>query len=286
MFDAHLHLRDGEMLELVAPYSTGRCIIMPNRPEILTRIEALEYHDMIVKANPKIEPLMMLKMHKGIKLPERDKIVGVKIYPQGVTTGSENGVTVEEMTSVEMHRVYAEMVKRRLVLSIHAEMPGTFCMDRESYMLVEIEKIVKSHPDLKVVIEHISDVVSVGWIKRQRPGVAATITVHHLLLTLDDVIGGGDIGKEYRLHKNHYCAPIAKWPADRTALREAAMSGNPRFFLGTDSAPHTHDGKNDGCAGIFTAPVAMSALYALFFSMEKRVDFSLLSMSTVLNSTD
>lgn len=255
MFDAHLHLRDGEMLSTVAPYSFGRCIIMPNVPEILTESDASRYKEMIIRANGAIEPLMMLKMHKGIELSS--SVVGVKIYPRGVTTGSDNGITVTDMVSSWAHGVYAEMEKRGMVLSIHPEAPLAFCLDREVAILPVITEIAEAHGELRIVVEHITDARTIYWMLDQREGVAATITPHHLYLTLDNVVGKG------KLQKDNYCAPIAKFPRDMEQLRMTVLSGDSRFFLGTDSAPHTVSAKNDGCAGVFSAPVALPLVYEL-----------------------
>jgi dihydroorotase len=181
--------------------------------------------------------------------------VAGKLYPAGVTTGSADGVA-------DVHAVFPHleiMQQHDSVLSIHGEDPDSFCLDRERQYLKQVQEIRDAFPKLRIVLEHLSDRASVGFIQNSDAHMAATITVHHLLLTLDDVIGGN-------INPHHFCKPVAKSSADRDALRRAAFSGNPKFFLGTDSAPHLKAKKesSSGIAGIYTSPVAIPLLAGIF----------------------
>jgi dihydroorotase len=187
-------------------------------------------------------------------------VVAGKLYPEGVTTNSSDGVR----DFMELADVFGAMAEAGLVLCLHGETPDAFCLDREEAFLAEVlPTIAASFPGLRIVLEHVSTAAAVEWVRGQAPAgahdVAATITVHHLLLTLDDVVGG-------MLAPHHFCKPVAKRPADRAAIVAAAVSGDPRFFLGTDSAPHLRAAKEaaHGCAGVFTAPVALPLLAARF----------------------
>jgi dihydroorotase len=151
------------------------------------------------------------------------------------------------------------MSDQRIVLSVHGELPGTFCLEREERFLEVLDDIVAEFPTLRIVMEHLSTEAAVLAVKEWRDTVAATITVHHLELTLDDLAGD-------RLNPHYFCKPLVKCPHDREALLKAALSGNPKFFLGTDSAPHAINKKECacGCAGVYTAPVAMPVLAQIF----------------------
>jgi dihydroorotase len=151
------------------------------------------------------------------------------------------------------------MQAANMTFNVHAEAPGVFCLHREKQFLPEIAAAMTRFPNLKIVIEHVSDKDSVDFVLKGGPNLAATITVHHLLFTLDDVIGDC-------LRPHHFCKPVPKRPRDREAIRQAAMSGNSKFFLGTDSAPHLVMAKESasGCAGVYSAPTAIPLLTQLF----------------------
>jgi len=182
-------------------------------------------------------------------------VLAAKLYPAGVTTNSSDGV--QDITS--LYSVFEEMQRVDMVLSIHGELPGAFCLDREDAFLPTLERIATAFPSLRIVLEHITSKRAVEAIRSLRVGVVATITVHHLVLTLDDVVG--DL-----IQPHHFCKPIPKTPADRAALVDAATSGDCRFFLGTDSAPHKNRNKagDYGAAGVFSAPVALPLLVQCF----------------------
>jgi dihydroorotase len=267
-------VRDGDMLRRVVPETSqvfGRALVMPNtEPPVLTGDDAERYRKEIAAAVPPdhaFEPLMTIKIVPSTT-PEivRDAaaagVVAGKLYPEGVTTNSSDGVR----DVLQLADTFAAMSESGLVLCLHGETPDTFCLDREERFLAEVLPVLAERlPDLRIVLEHVSTAAAVDWVRRHplrpdgRPRVAATITVHHLLLTLDDVVGG-------LLAPHHFCKPIAKRPADRAAVVAAAVSGDPRFFLGTDSAPHARAAKEaaHGCAGIFTAPVALPLLATVF----------------------
>jgi len=245
----------------------GRVLVMPNlTPPVKTGEEAFKYREDILALRreqgfPKsFEPLMTIKI-TGDTTPEivreahaRCAIAG-KLYPEGVTTNSEDGVR----DLFALAPVFKAMEDVGMVLSLHGETPGVFCMDREIAFLSTFGAIAMQFPKLRIVLEHITTQQAVKTVKGLPNNVAATITVHHLVLTLDDVVGG-------MLNPHNFCKPIAKSPDDREVLREAAISGNPKFFLGTDSAPHVRAKKEcaSGCAGVYTAPVAMPILAQVF----------------------
>ncbi|MBU6389666.1 dihydroorotase, partial [Patescibacteria group bacterium] len=181
--------------------------------------------------------------------------VAGKLYPEGVTTNSEDGVN----DIPALYPVFERMAKEEFILCLHGERPGVFSLDRETAFLPVLEEIATRFPNLKIVLEHVTTEAAVELVKKLPDTVAATITVHHLYLTLDDVIGD-------KIRPHHFCKPVAKRPEDRAALLAAATSGNPKFFLGTDSAPHAVETKEceAGCAGVYTAPVAIPLLAEIF----------------------
>ena len=189
-----------------------------------------------------------------IKEAAAAEIIAGKLYPAGVTTNSANGVTNLEALAP----VFQMMADAGMRLCIHAEDPDTECLSREHSYLSRVRGLAKAIPRLKITIEHASTIRALE-LAEELPNVAASITAHHLELTLDDVIGNG-------LKPHNYCKPIAKFVADRSALRAAATSGNPKFFLGSDSAPHTKDKKECACgaAGVYTAPLLLPLLATRF----------------------
>lgn len=262
--DLHLHLRDGYMLKLVAPLTAqhfARALVMPNlKKPVVTPDDIESYRSQILEAAPTLQPLMTIKLLDGttpatILAAKKAGAVAAKLYPRGVTTNAEDGVS----DPLALTKVYEAMEECGMVLCLHGETPGVFCMDRERVFLDDLTAIATAYPKLKIVLEHITTAAAAIVVRSLDDNVAATITVHHLMLTLDDVVGN-------KLEPHHFCKPIAKTPQDREALRKWATSGCPKFFLGTDSAPHSLDMKecSGGCAGVFSAPVAMPLLAQLF----------------------
>jgi dihydroorotase len=254
--DWHVHLRDGELLTAVAPATArhfGRALVMPNlTPPVKTGADAMAYKERILAATEGsgFEPLMTIKLlpettAEWIQEAKQAGVIAGKLYPQGVTTNSEDGWSEIEV----LDPAFAAMEAAGMVLCLHGEAPDAFCLDREERFVRDVlPAIAGKFPRLRIVLEHVTTRVGVEMV-RELPNVAGTITVHHLLLTLDDVIGGA-------LNPHHFCKPVAKRPEDREALVEAAIRSE-RFFLGTDSAPHLKENKEcaAGCAGVYTSPV-------------------------------
>jgi dihydroorotase len=236
---------------------------MPNlKNPILSASQAERYEDEIKRLaeDHDFEPLMTIKLTQEtspqqIHAASARGVRAVKLYPEGVTTNSVNGVRDID----KLDDVLKAMSDYGVTLCIHAEEPGEFTMHREHAYLERVKKIVYRHPSLKIVIEHVTTLAAVEYVKSAGPNVAATITVHHLFLTLDDILGD-------KLQPHNFCKPVAKAPIDRESLRRVALSGNPKFFLGTDSAPHEEQTKTcvGGCAGCFTSPIAIELLMELF----------------------
>jgi dihydroorotase len=269
--DFHVHLREGDILKGVLPYTArnfGRALVMPNLKHAVTsRERATLYENQILQLSQGydwgvgFEPLMTIKLTQEtvkstIMLASSGGVTAVKLYPEGVTTNSENGVRdIEKIDD----SAFKAMVEIGMPLCVHAEEPGVFSMDRENAYLTRVSQLARKFPKLKIVIEHASTSAAIKFVEDSGPNVAATITAHHLVLTLDDIVGD-------RLNPHNFCKPIAKRPQDRDALLAAAFSGNPKFFLGTDSAPHVSNTKEcaSGCAGCFTAPIAIELLATVF----------------------
>ncbi|MCB9666179.1 MAG: dihydroorotase [Alphaproteobacteria bacterium] len=267
--DWHLHLRDGPVLrDAVAATAAvfGRALVMPNlKPPITTTEAARAYHDRIrLVAPPGFTPYPALYLTDATTPAEvrRAKASGVvlaaKLYPAGATTHSDAGVTDVR----RLAPVFAAMEEVDLVLCLHGEVvdPDVDVFDREAVFLERTGSwLVETFPRLRLVLEHVTTAQGVGFVYSGHDRVAATITPQHLLLDRNDLFVGG-------LQPHHYCLPVLKRRLHREALLEAAISGSPRFFLGTDSAPHPRHAKESacGCAGCFTAPHAL-ALYAEAF---------------------
>ncbi len=261
--DMHLHLRQGRTLKQVLPWTANqfaRAVIMPNTIPPITTSRLLEdYRDEIKQADPDFEPIMTFKLMTDMNSAEIRELkkagaVAGKLYPQGSTTNAEDGPS--EIT--ELYPVFEAMQENGLVLCLHAEDPQIAVLEREQAFLPVIGKIAESFPDLKIVVEHVSTKEAVEFVKNTGENIAATVTLHHLLFTLDDLIGG-------KLEADLFCKPVVKQAADRESLRQAVFSGNRKFFFGSDSAPHSRIKKlEEGAAGIFSAPVIMPALAALF----------------------
>ena len=269
--DWHLHLRDGEALATVLPHSArqfARAIIMPNlRPPVTTVAAAAEYRQRILGALPegaRFEPLMTLYLTDNTPVDEIRRAAGsgfvkaVKLYPAGATTNSDAGVT----DLLKCDAVLAEMEKLGLPLLVHGEVtdPAIDIFDRENIFIETVmQPLLARRPGLRVVFEHITTKDAVEFVAAASDNIAATITAHHLLYNRNAIFTGG-------VRPHYYCLPVLKREIHRAALVHAASSGNRKFFLGTDSAPHAKGAKEAacGCAGCYTAHVALE-LYAEAF---------------------
>jgi dihydroorotase len=273
--DWHLHLRDGAALAHTVPATAqtfGRAIVMPNLAQPITTVAlARAYQGRIlaqIPAGVKFEPLMTLYLTDTTSPAEISRglgfIHGVKLYPAGATTHSDNGVT-------DLKRVYpvlAEMEKWGLPLLVHGEVVDgeVDVFDRERVFIERhLSSLIRHFPGLRIVFEHITTQEAVAFVRAQ-PQLGATITAHHLLLNRNALFSGG-------IRPHHYCLPVLKREVHRQALLQAATSGEPQFFLGTDSAPHPRTRKEAscGCAGIYTAPFALE-LYAEAFATQNALD--------------
>ena len=275
--DWHLHLRDGEALATTVPHTAaqfGRAIVMPNlKPPVTTAAQAVAYGDRIraaVPAGVAFEPLMTLYLTDNLPPDEirRAKEAGVvacKLYPAGATTNSDAGVT-------DIRKTYATleaMQREGLLLLVHGEVtsPDIDLFDREAVFIDEqLIPLRRDFPGLKIVMEHITTREAAHYVRDAGPLTAATITAHHLLYNRNAIFTGG-------IRPHYYCLPVLKRELHRQALVEVATSGNSRFFLGTDSAPHAAHLKEhaSGCAGCYTAPAAME-LYAEAFDAAGALD--------------
>jgi dihydroorotase len=262
--DMHVHLRDGEMLNIVAPltsYTFSGALVMPNLVPPVTTLEAVkEYRHQIKMAmeSDDFEPYMTLfyqNYSREFLESVQDHITAIKIYPSGATTNSEGGVVSFDIEP--MRETLEAMSDLGIVLSVHGETHG-FVMDREAEFMSVYEKLAINFPKLTIVMEHITTKEAVAMLDRY-DNLYATITVHHLMITLDDVAGG-------MLRPHLFCKPIAKRPEDREALLQIALEAHPKVMFGSDSAPHPKDTKEScGCgAGVFTAPIALQLLCEIF----------------------
>ena len=269
--DWHLHLRDGAAMASVVPHTArrfARAIVMPNlTPPVTTTARARAYRARILAAVPaglSFQPLMTLYLSDDT--PPREihrarasgEVVAVKLYPAGATTHSDAGVTAMEKT----YPVLEAMERLGMPLLVHGEVtdPGVDMFDRERAFIERVlAPLVARFAGLRIVFEHITTREAVEFVLSAPPRVAATITAHHLLLNRNALFNGG-------LRPHHYCLPVLKREPHREALLHAATSGNAKFFLGTDSAPHPRHAKESacGCAGIYTAHAALE-LYAEAF---------------------
>jgi len=263
--DMHLHLRDGDMLKLVGPLTSNTfsgALIMPNLvPPVTTKEALLAYRDRIKEAceGDTFEPYCTLFFQNDYSYEFlediKDDIIGIKLYPAGITTNSETGVSSMD---VEVLRPTLEsMSKLGIPLCVHGETNG-FVMDREKEFMPIYESIASAFPDLKIIMEHITTADAVELLDKY-DNLHATVTLHHLLITLDDVAGG-------MLQPHLFCKPIAKRYEDRNALLDAALKAHPKLMFGSDSAPHPkHKKECCGCAaGVFTSPIALQVLTELF----------------------
>ena len=276
--DWHLHLRDGAALAAVLPFTAARfarAIVMPNLdPPVTTAAAALAYRERILGALPagaRFEPLMTLYLTDRTPVEEiaRAKdagwVLGCKLYPAGATTHSAAGVT--DVRSLDA--VLERMEELDLVLQVHGEVtdPAVDVFEREARFIdTVLAPLAARHARLRIVFEHITTRAAVEFVLNGRAGIAATVTPQHLLMNRNALFAGG-------LRPHHYCLPVLKAEEDRAALLAAVVRGSPRFFLGTDSAPHTRAAKEAacGCAGIFSAHAAIE-LYAEAFAAAGALD--------------
>ncbi|PJD96662.1 MAG: dihydroorotase [Legionella sp.] len=266
--DWHVHFRDGDILEHTVPATAShfaRALVMPNLIPALTSVKALhEYRKRILAAanNSRFVPYMTCYLNESV-LPEElaaiakdPYILGGKLYPAGATTHSDEGVK----SLKTLYPLFEIMQQEDLVLQIHGEVTHGDIFARESRFIEEHLKPLSLHfPRLRIVLEHISSKAAVEFVTQASPKIAATITPHHLLFNRNQLLAGG-------IRPHYYCLPILKQARDQKALQQAVASGNPKFFAGTDSAPHPKTMKEAacGCAGIYSAPYAL-AFYAQLF---------------------
>lgn len=276
--DMHLHLRDGAMLEAVTPSSSrdfGRAIIMPNLVPPVTTVDAvLAYRDRVMAAVPEadnFEPMMTRYLTEETDPEEAARgfqsgvVQAVKLYPAGATTNSESGV--QDIRKVIP--VLEKMAEIGMPLLVHGEVtePGIDIFDLEAVFIDRVlDPIRRELPELRVVMEHVTTKDGVDYVKSAEGGLAATLTTHHLILNRNAILAGG-------IRPHYYCLPVLKREEHRLALLSAAVSGDKRFFLGTDSAPHPRPAKESpcGCAGMFTSINTMPIL-ATVFEEEGKLD--------------
>ena len=269
--DWHLHLRDGSMLQAVLPSTSahfGRAIVMPNLvPPVVTTADAAAYRDRIMAALPEgdaFEPLMTLYLTEGTSADDVEAgfrsglVKAVKLYPAGATTNSQSGVRDLDKVMPVLER----MAAIGMPLCMHGEVtdPQVDIFDREAVFIDRVlQPLRRRLPDLRTILEHVTTADGVAFVEAQDDNVGATLTVHHLMINRNALFVGG-------IRPHYYCLPIVKRETHRLALRRAATSGDARFFLGTDSAPHTDLLKECacGCAGVFSAPCAMACLAQVF----------------------
>ncbi|MBY0352127.1 dihydroorotase [Tabrizicola sp.] len=269
--DWHLHLRDGAMLRAVLPESArhfARAIVMPNLvPPVVTLADAMAYRQRILANLPpgmSFEPLMTLYLTEGTDPSDVERaaasglVKAVKLYPAGATTNSQSGVRNLD----KVMPVLAAMARIGLPLCTHGEVtdPQVDIFDREAVFIdTVLDPLRRRLPELRVVMEHVTTEEGVAYAAEGGDRLAATITTHHLIINRNHILAGG-------IRPHYYCLPVAKREKHRLALRKAATSGSPRYFLGTDSAPHVDALKEQacGCAGCFTAPNTLSLLAHVF----------------------
>ncbi|MDW8336922.1 MAG: dihydroorotase [Tepidimonas sp.] len=275
--DWHVHLRDGAALATTVPHTAAqfaRAIVMPNlKPPVTSAAQAAAYRQRILAAVPAgvtFEPLMTLYLTDNLPPQEIERaraagVVAVKLYPAGATTNSDAGVTDLRRT----YRTLEAMQRHGVLLLVHGEVTDADIdiFDREAVFIERVlEPLRRDFPALKIVLEHITTREAVQYVTEAGPNLAATITAHHLLYNRNAMLVGG-------IRPHHYCLPVLKRETHRQALLAAATSGHPRFFLGTDSAPHAAHLKEHacGCAGCYTAPAALE-LYAEAFEAAGALD--------------
>ena len=268
--DWHVHLRDGHILSHVLPFTYdnfGSALVMPNLDIPITNISSAEnYYAELCRQIPKgikFTPHMTLYLTNCLtqdeikKVSNHKNIMAIKMYPRGATTNSDSGID----NIIEFYPLFEAMEKNKVILSIHGEVTDekVDVFDREKVFIEKVlTKIINNFPKLRIVLEHITSADAVKFIEKHK-NIAATITNHHLMVNRNILLSKG-------IRPDFYCAPILKTEYDRLALVQAAISGNDKFFLGTDSAPHVNGKKIStcGCAGIFSSPLAVPLLIQLF----------------------
>ena len=274
--DWHVHLRDGEMLRKVAPYTArqfARAIVMPNLVPPITTVEAAEaYRERIREAAGRgFEPLMTCYLTDQTNADEIERghkegvWIAAKLYPAGATTNSASGVT-------DIRNIYPALERMQsigMVLCVHGEVtdPEVDVFDREAVFIDRVlSQVAADFPALKVVFEHITTAEAAAFVESSGDNIGATVTPQHLIINRNAIFAGG-------LRPHAYCLPVAKREKHRLAVRKAATSGSAKFFLGTDSAPHSREAKESacGCAGLFNAPFATES-YATVFEEEGALD--------------
>lgn len=267
--DWHVHFRDGELLQHTVPATAqhfARALVMPNlKPALSTLASINDYRERVIAAAQSKEfiPYFTFYLNESVTPEELHKaaavphVLGAKLYPAGATTNSAAGAKSIKM----LYPLFEALQHNELVLQIHGEVTHSDIFDREALFIEEyLTHIVANFPKLKIVLEHISTKAAVDFVVAAPATVAATITPHHLFYNRNQLLSGG-------IKPHYYCLPILKHADDQRALQTAACSGNPKFFAGTDSAPHAlaHKESACGCAGIYSAPYAL-ALYAQMFA--------------------
>ncbi|CZT41249.1 probable dihydroorotase [Rhynchosporium secalis] len=267
--DFHVHLRDGPMMETVVPLiragGVNTVYVMPNLiPPLTSASDAMAYKNRIQQLEPDINIILTLYLHESItpavvRGAKAQGIVGIKVYPAGVTTNSQSGVSSYEA----FYPVFRAMEQCGMVLNLHGECPSDHAknitiLNAESKFLETLEGLHSMFPKLKIVLEHCTTKDAIETVNRCGPNVVGTITAHHLYLTIDD----------WADDAFNYCKPVAKWPTDREALIKAAIGGTGKFFLGSDSAPHDISAKKGSsgktAAGVFTQPYLLPLVIDAF----------------------
>lgn len=272
--DWHVHFRDGDVLpHTVAATAShfARGLVMPNLTPPLTTLSAIKaYRQRIMDVQlPQMNfiPYMTFYLNEEVHADElvlagnEAFILGAKLYPAGATTHSEKGAR----SIKALYPLFEAMQDANLVLQIHGEVTHGDIFDREALFIEEhLKELTENFPRLRVVLEHISTKAAIEFVTQASDNVAATITAHHLFYNRNDLLAGG-------LKPHYYCLPILKSKQNQVALQDAAISGNPKFFAGTDSAPHAREQKESacGCAGIFSAPFAIQVYAEVFAALQK-----------------
>lgn len=271
--DWHVHLRDVPVLEHTVMYTAkhfARALVMPNLTEALTSIEQIQAYRSRILAHLPVQadftPYMTLYLNQDVSIDtiqsihKHPYILGAKYYPAGATTNSQHGVRSIQT----LYSLLEVMQAQNLVLQIHGEVTHGDIFSREARFIQDVlAPILRNFPKLRIVLEHISSQAAVEFVMQAPETLAATITPHHLLFNRNDMLVGG-------IKPHYYCLPILKQARDQKALQMAAISGNPKFFAGTDSAPHAQSAKENacGCAGIFSAPYAVSIYTQIFDKLQ------------------
>lgn len=272
--DWHVHMRDGHALKDTVNATAqhfGRALVMPNLKPALTKVnELLAYRQRLIAhctLNSAFKPYMTLYLNEQVspatitECCKFDFILGAKLYPAGATTNSAEGV----ISLITLYPLLDMMQENNLVLQIHGEVTHGDIFNREKRFIIdELSLLTRNFPRLRIVLEHISTRAAVDFVTQASSYVAATITPHHLLYNRNHLLAGG-------IRPHYYCLPVLKSQQDQNALRQAAVSGNPKFFAGTDSAPHSQALKENacGCAGIYSAPFAIAFYAQVFDEMQQ-----------------